>query len=393
LNDTLSDLLRQTADAAQSPRVDVEVLVRQADRRQRRRRLTAGVTSAVLIGTIVGGSVLLRDDERSDPDPAPLVPSPTVVDQNGETPSTHTRPLVYAEGSTIHVGDRDITANARVMFVDVTDDGVLFMTEQDDKLWFDDGSKAEVIGTVHTPHVGTYDVFTGNPGSLVAWFSRNPEWPRAELQVYDTARHEMVAEVRDPDSFVLGVAERFIYTNPDWSETPGCWVVDERPCPDPQVFRYEAASDRKERIGRDTYEAELRDNPRMLVGAETHDTGVSVDDLGAPFTLVGRRLVPTDPALTRTNGDPVELRWPSAGAVTDPPEGFWVVQWLDDDRIVLAGYQDTGAGPVGIRQWDAFGASFVDLLVCTLPTGVCELAGPRSVDTPYMLTGGEGFFP
>jgi hypothetical protein len=300
---------------------------------------------------------------------------------------------VYAEGSTVHVGDRSIEANARVMFVDVTDDGVVFMTDRDDRLWFDDGTTAEVIGVVHTPHVGSYDVYTGNPGSLVAWFSRNPDWPRAELDVYDTSRGEVVAQVRDPDYFVLDVTARSIYTNPDWSERPGCWVVDVRPCPDPHLFRYDVASGSTEEVTRDVYEADLRADPRRLDGAADEEATSGYVGARAPaFTRVGRRLVPVDPELTRADGEPVaELRWPGAPAGPDSAAGFWVAQWLDDDRVVLAGYQDHGDGPEGIGQGDSYPASFVDLLVCPLTDGGCELAVPRSED-PYVLPGPPAFF-
>jgi hypothetical protein len=299
---------------------------------------------------------------------------------------------VYAEGSTIHAGDRDITANDRVQLVDVTDDGVVFMTDLDRRVWFDDGAGAEVIGESRSLHVGDYPVYTGNPGSLVVWLEGIGSHP--DLVVFDTSQRAEVARL-DSDTTLLGIGAGAVYLTPDWATTPGCWIVDEHRCPQPQLLRYDVASDRTDTIDRETYEAELRAEPRAFQGARGDSVSrvrVAVSALGWTFTRDGQRLVPGDPSLARTTGEPVDLRWPGAAAVSDPAEGFWVSQWLDDDRVVLAGYQDTGDGPDGIGMADSYAASYVDLLVCTLSTGVCDLTVPRSPDTPYLLTGRPGSF-
>jgi hypothetical protein len=145
------------------------------------------------------------------------------------------------------------------------------------------------------------------------------------------------------------------------------------------------------------FEAELRTNPRMLTRTtddmpDDDTSSLTVAATGARFTLAGRRLVPTDPGLTRADGAPVELRWPEVEALSDPPEGFWLAQWLDDDRVLLAGYQETGDGPDGIGMGDSYPASFVDLVTCSLATGVCDLTVPRSASTPYLLPGPRGGF-
>ena len=63
----------------------------------------------------------------------------------------------------------------------------------------------------------------------------------------------------------------------------------------------------------------------------------------------------------------------------------------DDDRLVLAGYQDFGDGAEGIGQGDSYSASFVDLLVCTLSNGVCDVVVDRS-NVPYLLPGARALF-
>lgn len=380
---TLGDLLRRSADALPDHRVDVAALVAAADRRQRRRRVAAAVTAVAVVGAVVAGSFAVGTDRSRTLEPAPS-PSPSPPGSVAVDP-TGTRPLVYTEGSTVHVGDRAVEANARVMFVDVTDDGVVFMTDADDRLWFSDGSGAEVIGEVPVHHLSTYHVYTSNPGSLVAWQTGAENRPG--LVVYDTAQHAVLARLQNTDYFVLGVGPSAVYTNPAWWRTPGCWVIDQRPCSDPHLFRYDVPSGRTDEISRDAYEAELLANPRnFVIRAEVNEaTRSAVFPLGARLHRHGERLVVSgEHRLTRTSGDPVALRWtsPRGGIV-----GFWAVQWLDDDRVVLAGYEEDEGGPSGIGQGDSYAASYVDLLVCTLSTGGCDEVVPLDPGTPYLPPG------
>jgi hypothetical protein len=382
MSDSLAELLRRSADGVPGPELDVGRLVARADTRRRRHRLVAVAATTALVAAVAVGTYAVLDGRPRDLQPAPN-PSPNVVHPK----QVSARPLVYAEGSIVHVGDRTIDAGARVMFVDVTDDGVVFMTDANDRLWFDDGSTAEVIGVVPTPHVGTYAVHTSNPGSLVVW----PDGTRggSRLVVYDTSLSAVVARLKDPDSFV-SVDQNAVFTSPAWWETPGCWIIDRRPCPHPHLFRYDVGAGSTAKITRDAFEAELRADGRMFAGTQTSEKTGTVLGRGAAFTLAGRRLVPVDDdghdtSLTLVNGDPVELRLPVAD--TGAWGGFWVAQWLDDDRVVLAGYQGFLDG---VGQGDSYPASFVDLMACTLPDGICRVALPRS-KVPYLLTGQRNF--
>src|SRR6478672_585254 len=111
MTDSLGDLLRRTADAVRGPQVDVAELVAQARKRRRRRRLAAVAGATALVGAIVVGSFAVRGGQPRHLEPARSPsPSPTLVKP---TPDT-TRPLVYAVGSTIHVGGRSVDANAKV---------------------------------------------------------------------------------------------------------------------------------------------------------------------------------------------------------------------------------------------------------------------------------------
>jgi len=344
----------------------------------------------VLVGAVVTGVALLRTGPGDDTQPTPpLSPTPTVVDPDGENPAATDRPLLYAEGSTIHAGERAIRANARVQLVDATDDGVVFMTDLDRRVWFDDGSTPEVIGEARSLHVGDYPVWTAAPGSLVVW--REGIGPKPDLVVYDTSQGAEVGRIHDADLLtVLGIGADAVYLNPDWSETPGCWVVDRRPCADPRLLRFDPLTGTTDEVSADAYRADLGANARMFAGVTSSRTGLDLAPVGVTFTRAQRRLVPTDPGLARVGGQPVRLEWPGAATVADPAEGFWVTQWLDDDLVVLAGFQDNGDGADGVGQADSYAASYVDLLVCALTSSVCEVVVPRSSDTPYLPPGQRG---
>ena len=373
MTETLGDLLRRSADAATGPHVDVDDLVARADRHQRRRRLAAIATTTALVAVIVAGSFVIGTDQSGEPQPAPSLPSPTVV--NPEQPADHTRPLVYAEDSTVHVGDRTFDAGATVWTLDVTDDGAVYVTEDSDTdpssepVWFSDGSTPVAIGTIPTEHYSRFAVSTAAAGSLVVW----PDATSDRFVVYDTSRREVVAQIRS-DGVVLHVDDSHVYFNPD-PGTPGCWVVDIqdlRPCADPHLYRYDVASGKTTRITRSTMDADLLAQGRIFT-AHTAD-GAAVLTESPQFAQVGRRLVASvhhdvqgaeATGVSRTNGDEVRLRLPGGYHLPgDVPDVNQVSYWLDDDRVVISA-GDSGGDVPPTRG---------DLLVCRLPDAVCQVA-------------------
>jgi hypothetical protein len=386
MSESLGDLLRRSADAVPEPRLDVDALVAHAESRQRRRRLALVVSSVVVVGAIVVGSFAVRGGQARDLEPAPSPsPSPSLVNP----PPRAARPLVYAAGSTVHVGDRSFDAGGTVAFLDVTDDGVVFVTEDSDRsrysdtVWFNDGSTTEAIGRVPTEHIGLFEVSTANPGSLVVWAEGNrTNQPSDEFVAYDTSRNEVVARVPFIGRYdvVLHVDEDHIFFNPD-SGAPGCWVYDIHHCKDPGLLRYDLTSGETRKISRASFADELRPVPRMLVLAEARgDTGTAFTARAmARFDQVGRRLVPVDAngdpsAIRGPTGEPLELRVPAA--YTSPGDEMSVVQWIDDNRIVL--FPNEGAGDLP--------AQVGDLLECRLPNGECRVA-VRAASTPYIVPG------
>ena len=384
MNESLADLLHRSADKVPGPDLDFEHLVSRATRTVRRRRATVVAAAAVVTALVAAGSVgLLGGPTANGPSSAPSPnPTGTVVDPR----PTGDRALVYASGKTVHVGDHTFTARSPAAVVAATDDGVIFVTEDGDRsgrsatLWFNDGSSSEIIGRVPNQHVGLRTVFVANPGSMVVWpdatnlTNQGPD----RFVVYDTSRHAVVTRLPFSLKYnefggeypqVLHVDERSVFFSPV-SKTPGCWVGDDRRCRDPQLFRYDVASRSTEKIGLATFEAELNTHERMFVlGSGQGDTGTAFTALdGARFDQVGNRLVPVD-SLARTSGEPVDLRAPAGFSNT--VYQIAVVQWLNDDRVVLwsedptQGDGDLPAGPG-------------TLLVCTLSDGGCRVASQSS---------------
>jgi hypothetical protein len=87
-----------------------------------------------------------------------------------------------------------------------------------------------------------------------------------------------------------------------------------------------------------------------------------------------------DTVLSTPGGDSVRLRLPTRYAAAR--DNIWLVQWLDDDRVVLEVDQD----PDDVGFGDAYRAGLVDLLVCRLPDGVCRIA-VRASSRPYLSPG------
>jgi hypothetical protein len=99
----------------------------------------------------------------------------------------------------------------------------------------------------------------------------------------------------------------------------------------------------------------------------------------ARFNQVGRRLAPVDsngdPAVfRRPTGERVELRVPAGYRA--PGTEMPLVQWIDDDRVVL--FPNEGGGDLPPKVGD--------LLVCRLPDGQCHVA-VRASATAYVTPG------
>ena len=134
------------------------------------------------------------------------------------------------------------------------------------------------------------------------------------------------------------------------------------------LLRYDLSTGTSERIRQTAFEDVLRTRSQLVRLAEDRGetgTAFSAREM-VRFNQVGRRLQPVD-----SNGDPTIFvlttgEKSSSGCLpTTGPLGdeMPVVQWLDDDHVVL--FPNKGGGDFPDRVGD--------LLECRLPDGVCRV--------------------
>jgi hypothetical protein len=100
------------------------------------------------------------------------------------------RPLTYAVGQTVHYGDKVIDTGRPIARIDITDAGVVFLTE-DGELWFTDGSEPWLIENGNWTYVARLSVPTAATGSRIAWMRSEGVMP-VEVVVYDVATRKVV---------------------------------------------------------------------------------------------------------------------------------------------------------------------------------------------------------
>lgn len=359
------DLLRGLGDQIVPPPFGE---LRETARRRTRRTTTATVVSAAAAVAIVAGLTVLNatDGDRTE---GPSNPPP---------PVDTTRPLTYAAGGDIHYGDQTVTAPDAVAELDLTDDGVVVRTV-DGGIWFTDGEGIDRIGTLGTPGPATPDhpygatwgfVVSDNTGSRVGWFEF-PQPGRPEVVVYDTQSSTEIARRAldiEPNSFALlaAVTEEFAY----WYDT-GETLEDDVPLPQQRI---ELATGIQSSVTRELYSADMppAGTPRtmMISHAEGEEPVVYLvhDGIGWQFSISGNRVKPQ-------GGQPMDAR---DGATNRrftfaAPAGYpnalitWLVQWMDDDTVVLV----------------VEGEGDDDLLECKVSTRACVLA--RTVPADVLL--------
>ena len=341
------DLLRDLADQITPPPLDsLRDTARGRDRR------TAGViaVSAAFAVTVLAGTALLLGTGDHKTAPAPVQP-PTGWVSDG------TRPLVWAEGPTVHIGSYAIRAAGPVVELAPTDDGVVYRTE-DGRIWFTDGATSAELGDIGTPPPGyqsevfsfdaTGHVMSGNTGSLVAWIEfRDADTP--ELVVHHTGgaaegwpsstpregagAHAYPAEVfqQGQTPMLVSVFDDAVY----WVNDPDS-DFDRSP-----TMRLDLASGSLSPINPDQYQSELagRESQRMFAKLDDEDPRVNdrLSGVYAPnWSVQGGRVQPLGEG-------PMDLR----DAASNEPMGFsapagsprlqavWMSQWLDDDTIAM----------------------------------------------------------
>lgn len=349
------DLLRGLGDQIVPPPLDT---LRATARR--RTRQTAAVTS--LVAAAVAASVLVglhavATDGRS----APPV----------KEPETHSRPLTYAEGQTLHFGDRTVTMAGRVVELDLTDDGVGVRTA-DNRIWFTDGTTVDEIGAVGDSAWGDVlwnhyvgRMVSGNSGSELAWFEfPRPQSPKAVVYNSSSGQRSDPAPIdlpyTDVESGLYSVDSDAVYGFTDLT-----FGEELRP-----TWRIDYATGAFKVLGGERYEDVLRSGALNRTLLVSHDKAPQQADY-VPFD--GLQQLSVSGNLVRPEGEqPLSVLdgLTSADFRFSAPPGYpdtdvlWLVQWLDDDTVVLHAKHRDG----------------IDLLECHISTGECAIALQVSSD-------------
>ena len=369
------DALRRIGDQIVPP--PFQALRETARRRARRARVATTVAVAASLVAVTATTVYLGRAADREVEPAPPLPAPS------------SRPLTYADGRTIHYGEHTVEADGAVVELDVTDYGVGFRTD-DGQIWFTDGSTIDPLGALGETGPGYGDdkwplttrpgwMLSSNSGSRLVWFEF-PAPDEPEVVVYDTGTGQEVA--RDAVGLQPGhtamptlVSDRFVY-----------WVKDADPQAFPSElnqFRYDPQTREHSRTTEVELLADLDGDAALrsvrLKGDDRAeaDPGFHYSDgMGLQMGLDLKKDVagvdgvapvgPGDQKAEDVNGQPFVFQPPRD--YTDKSGVAWLVQWLDDDTVVVF-------SPLPQRT---------DLITCHLETKTCDVAGsaPAGIVAP-----------
>jgi hypothetical protein len=366
VNVDLKSLLSERADSVEAPQLDPPAVLDRGKRlvvRQRRRTAAVAVSAVAVVVLAVGLAAPGRDGRVSPARPS----DPTRTTEPGA------RPLGYVQGRVLHLGARHIDTGLDAVSVDLTDDGAA-LTTLDGAIWFSDGIRVDRIGgTIGAGRISdgvTYDDNGGPPrewvvsdseGSLLAWISAGPVGP--ELVVHDSStgdtvlREPVPAPHRRDRPVVAAVAGRaaFVAVRRLGDSTEAAW------------FRVPVDGGRPQAIGREEFEAAIREVPRAL-SLGPPERG---DVLGTSDGRPGHG-VELDEAIGVRGQRLEDVFDPDAGAVVDielPRDErayeAYFLQWLDDDQFVV---------------W-----SNGDLVACQLSEGQCR----RVLDADWSFLDGD----
>jgi hypothetical protein len=361
------DLLRRLGDEIMPP--PFEELRKTAGRRTRRKAIVATVAAAAVATAVLGAVQAAVGGQHAAPAPIVNQPHHHHRAQHDERPGS--RSLTYAEGPTVHYGDQSVTLPDRVVEIDVTDDGVAVRTA-DDRIWFTDGSGFDQVGVVGEAAYGDQmwghyvgRMTSGSSGSLVAWLEF-PAPHSPEVVVYDTSARRVVVRA-DPEmpsgteAGLYSIDAESVYGFTDLTFGEDLWPN----------WRIDLATGAQTSQELEEYQDILSSRESMArILLISHHPGsepatfVPFDGL-QQFAVRDARVEPQgeQPIFLRDGltGTDVSFDVPSGYPGTNP---VWLVQWLDDDTVVLHS-----------ARRDA-----VDLLECRISTRECSVAVQVSSD-------------
>jgi hypothetical protein len=356
------------------PRLDLDDLIAEGDRRVRRRRLGIIAAAAATVAVVLGTATIATDPDEDSNEPVNPVPTQTPAPTAAVGTS---RPLVYADGTVIHLGERTVDTGRTIESLDVTDNGAV-LTTADGSIWFTDGSDVQRIGATSGGTVDPHSVrwhwsgprwwvATGNAGSLVAWFENQGEDAQArgvklvtDLVVFDSGAREEIGrtpvEIRAGFHGVLDVVTDDTVL---WSEQ-GDGAGDDR------YWRLRVGGDLEE-VSRTSWLSEMSTEPRRIVIPDPYGEGLEATDETSSehadfplvhFTVQRGQVVPTTPGGTASYSSPLQpVR--NLHLAADLPDNtvLWIAEWLDDGRFVLTNQAR-------------------DLYTCQISTSSCQLTIP-----------------
>jgi hypothetical protein len=375
------DVLRRLGDQIVPPHF--EELRSTARRRDRHARVVTSAAVSVAVVVVTATAVLVSRDDDRRPEPAP-------------PPALSVRPLTYADGSTVHYGDRTVEADGAVVELDVTDDGVGFRTG-DGRIWFSDGSTIDPLGALGETGPGYGDpwpltshpswMLSSNTGSRLVWFEFSaPGEP--EVVVYDTgskqelARHTVRLEAGH--TAVPGqLSDSYVY----WFEDPS---PDDLPEDQAQV-RYDPATNEQSPVTERALVRDLDSDAAVrsvrLKGDGRWDSSNAFhysDGMSLQIALsLEKETAGVDGLAPLGPGDQVVKDVTGRRFAFEPPPGYtdkagvaWLVQWLDDKTVVVVSPVPHGT----------------NLIACHLKTGRCDVAASAAAGIVVPELGKARFF-
>ena len=367
---TLNDVMREQADAQATPCFDTDAIVSAGNRRLRRTRAAVGALAVAAVTlTAVGLPHLLAGGGTTGADGL-------VAGQGQDAVGTFVeRRPTYAVDDVIHYGKDQIDVAEQIGSFVQTDDGFVYATDGG-VVHLADGHTTEEIG--HTSRDGLY-LKSDDTGSLVAWVAfTKGEAP--ELVVFDTAQRQEVLRTdegtrppgmtafRDTDAvYVYAVDDGTVF----WRNARGLVATDVG-SGSSEVLEADATAFDVSDVANGHFAHQV-----VEVEGESSPIRVSTDlDHPAPPLPTGYDggyLSPTGRFISVEEDDETAVYDTASRAdVTPSTDGYAFVAayaWLDDSTVTMIGIEKLGGG-----------ASPVDLLQCTVPSGDCAVV-ERGVTT------------
>jgi len=349
MTDTLTDLLHDQADQVDFAAPDLAGITRTGERRLRRRRTGALVGGLAALALVGSGVYTVTGPGDTD----------TAVDAADAGGAT--RPVAYALGSTIHLGDDSVDAGHQVRGLVRTTAGVVFFDEHGTVFQLD-GGEARPLG--HTsPDLTAARLVSDDDGPLVGWVDPTGDRPRFVVHDLDTGEGVTLPARTVPGMSLLD----------DTADAALFYALDDRTAylrDATGVVTVDVDTGRVSRVdapGRQVSVSDAEDGVMVLHdnrGAKVGATWQDATRITGSFADLG--YLSPDARWVTFDADQPDVRDTRTGeAVTLDIDGRVFAtgyEWLDDDTLAVLASR-TEKGPI-------------EILRCEVPSGACEVAVP-----------------